>query len=389
MSKINESNVNDKNFEGGLNMSSMAENRRKIKMGFKNQFTKVLIVSVLIMGFFITNQTSLAKYDSQWASQQGDFWDTQKWVAGDFNGDKKTDIACICGYNGKPNVFVHLSTGSKFIYDNPEWASQQEDLWSTKKWVTGDFDGDKKTDLACIYGNNGKAEARVHLSTGESFANAAQWASPPWGFWGTQKWVAGDFDGDKDTDLACVLGQNGKKTDIRVSLSTGNNFAYDKPQWVSQQGDFYNTQKWVSGDFDGDGKTDLACIYGNDKTDIQVYLSSGSSFAYDNQAWARQKRAIWDTQIWFTGDFDGDQKTDLACIYDNKGKADVLVHLSTGKSFANAAQWANQQGGLWDTQKWIAGDFNGDGKTDLACIYGVNDKTDIQVHLSTGSNFNY
>ena len=49
--------------------------------------------------------------------------------------------------------------------------------------------------------------------------------------------------------------------------------------------------------------------------------------------------------------------------------------------------WAYQQGGFWDSQKWVSGDFNGDGKDDLANVFNNAGGANIDVHLSSGSNF--
>jgi hypothetical protein len=42
-------------------------------------------------------------------------------------------------------------------------------------------------------------------------------------------------------------------------------------------------------------------------------------------------------------------------------------------------RWATQQGGFWDTQKWVAGDFDGDGRTDLANVFG--DPTNASIDI--------
>ena len=57
------------------------------------------------------------------------------------------------------------------------------------------------------------------------------------------------------------------------------------------------------------------------------------------------------------------------------------VHLSLGSSF-EFAPWARQDGGFWDAQKWLAGDFNGDLRHDLSNAFNDGGLASIDVHLA-------
>ena len=150
-----------------------------------------------------------------------------------------------------------------------------------------------------------------------------------------------------------------------VHLSTGSGFTIAR--WAQQQGGYWDSQKWFTGDFDGDGKTDFANLYNdNGFASIDVHRSTGTSF--ELQHWAGQQGGYWDSQKWFTGDFNGDGKTDFANLYNDNGFASIDVHRSTGTSF-ELQHWAGQQGGYWDSQKWFTGDFNGDKKVELTKIW--------------------
>jgi hypothetical protein len=43
-------------------------------------------------------------------------------------------------------------------------------------------------------------------------------------------------------------------------------------------------------------------------------------------------------------------------------------------------RWATRQGGFWDAQQWLAGDFNGDGKDDVAKAFNQGGLGSIDVH---------
>ncbi len=100
-----------------------------------------------------------------------------------------------------------------------------------------------------------------------------------------------------------------------------------------------------------------------------VNLSKGSGF--ESESSFQTFECFSDTQRWLTGDFNGDGKDDLINVYrgpDNKATA--WVHLSTGSGFESKSSF-QRFAGFWDTQRWLTRDFNGDGKDDLVNVYGA------------------
>jgi hypothetical protein len=109
----------------------------------------------------------------------------------------------------------------------------------------------------------------------------------------------------------------------------------------------------VSGDFEGNGKTNIA-IYDQTAATFYILQASGTVriVPFGNPA---------DKNIPVAGDFDGDGKTDIA-IYDQT--AGELFALESG-----GGTIAQPFGDAADVNIPLAGDFDGDGKTDIG-IYG-------------------
>ena len=202
-----------------------------------------------------------------------------------------------------------------------------------------------------------------------------RWATGQGGFWNAQKWLAGDFNGDGKDDVAKAFDQGGLGT-VDVHVSNGSSFSMQR--WATGQGWFWDAQKWVVGDFNGDGKDDVAKVFNdNGLASVDVHVSNGSSFSM--QRWATGQGGFWDAQKWVVGDFNGDGKDDLAKAFTDGGLASIDVHLSTGSGFG-MQRWATRQGGFWDAQQWLAGNFNGDGKGDLAKAFNEGGLGSVDVH---------
>jgi Subtilase family len=315
--------------------------------------------------------------NGRWANQQGGFGNEQKWLAGDFNGDGIDDLANVFNDSGKASIDVHLSNGNSFI--NERWATQQGGFWNNQKWLVGDFNGDGRDDLAKVFNESNQASIDVHLSNGSSLT-IKRWATKQGEFSNEQKWLAGDFNGDGIDDLAKVFNESNQAS-IDVYLSNGSSLRNEC--WATQQGGFSNEQKWLVGDFNGDRQADLANVFNDtDKASIDVHLSNGSSLT--NQRWATQQGGFWSEQKWLVGDFNGDRQADLANVFNDTDQATIDVHLSNGSSLRNQ-RWATQQGGFSNDQKWLVGDFNGDRQDDLANVFNDTDQATIDVHLSNNS----
>lgn len=205
----------------------------------------------------------------------------------------------------------------------------------------------------------------------------------PFGFATVSKWhesyvakqsmpLIGDFNGDQLDDVASFAQYSSHK--VFVSLSTGNSLA-NKTLWKT---DFaLGTEQADVGDFNGDGKTDLISFTHNEKRQIYVALSNGTSFETTN-LWFGLKTA--QDGIATIGDFDGDGKDDVATLQKTTGR--VFVNLSSGNTFRIQRQWSSDV--ALNAQQIVVGDFNGDHKADLGFSLSTGE---VKVSLSTGISF--
>ncbi|WP_018621515.1 FG-GAP-like repeat-containing protein [Spirosoma luteum] len=265
-------------------------------------------------------------------------------TVGDFNGDGKLDLASSSV--GNSTVSVRLNNGSGFGAATEFRVGNQPD-----PIAAGDFNGDGKLDL--VVANDRSTNVSVLLGTGSGGFGAA--TDFPIG--GNAASIAvGDFNGDGRLDLATA---NYSSKTVSVLLGTGSggfgaatNFGVDA-----------NASLIVVGDFNGDGRSDLAVTmlhFDNDPLlpdNVSVMLGDGSGGfgAATKFPVGRSPRGI------ALGDFNGDGRADLAVTIGSSNTVSVLLGTGNG-GFGAATNF-----GVDASPGSVAvGDFNGDGRSDLA-----------------------
>jgi RHS repeat-associated protein len=289
--------------------------------------------------------------DRQYDADEGKYREAE----GDFDGDGKDDIAWR--RNQWQGWNVSLGNGTTGFMYGPTTAEEYTQDYKYTQAV-GDFNGDGKIEIAWMRQN---------------------WPSWSYSYWGntsvkvlpgtcdrvydsSYKQVQGDFDGDGRDDIAWRRGYWGG---WRISYGNGLYYISDSP--IDAQAD--NDYKQCVGDFDGDGRTDIAwtrsgwgiwrIYYGKDSLG-QLNTNETRSLSTEDYSQA-------------VGDFDGDGRSDIAwrfsgeevwsIVYGNgmlgsmPGKVETQVQtISGGEDDPDINNDYNQ----------VEGDFNGDGRTDIA-----------------------
>jgi hypothetical protein len=284
-------------------------------------------------------------------------------VAGDFDGDGLSDTATFTQSGSDVLLSVQRSDRNQLL-STP--VLQTMTGWTISRMQTagGDFNGDGKADIAVAYDMGSvNWNAYVLLSTSTpgavSIDPPAAWYQYPAGYSDPShvKFLAGDFNGDGRCDIAEFYDYGAAQTKLWVHWSQANNtFTAANLQWDSGPNAwFWADSKFVAGDFTGDGRTDLAAVYAPNHT---FNGTVGSSFFFartDGTGVNGPVGAGWssaaNTWDWTlvnpqTGDYDGDGKTDLAILYGCCGPYQASVYTLTSTGTTLGAPVPRWQGGI-------------------------------------------
>ncbi len=292
---------------------------------------------------------------------------------GDFNGDGKDEFIVTSNWGIGILQWTGNSLRSIMMAPNDTWFGAWR--WDTRKnaiKARGDFNGDGKADILVI------SDWGIGILTFRGGKLVSLVAKPNGTGFGTWNWnsaedrihATGDFNGDGRADIVVsspwgigILTLRGGSLTTLVAQPGGTRIG--AWNWNSARDRIHGT-----GDFNGDGKADLLVsspwgigilTFRSGALTSLVAQPSGTRFGAWN--WnVRQDR------IRGVGDFNGDGMTDLVVT------SPWGIGILTFRGGTLASLVAKPDGTRFGAWNWnvrqdrirVVGDFNGDGKTDLA-----------------------
>jgi hypothetical protein len=286
-------------------------------------------------------------------------------VAGDFNGDNRLDLVVGDATITESLLSTLIGNGDGTFQNNISQAVPG----IVRSLAPGDFNGDGKRDIAAVL--DGINAVSIFIGHGDgSFALPVQAPtgpmslSPPY-----HKVLAGDFNGDNKLDLA-VATDNG----VAVLLGNGNGtfqpFTLVPSLFTAGPGD----ELLAVADVNGDGKQDIVKAT---QTGI-INVATGKGDGTFQQAQGFQVPSILNTQATAMGDFNGDEKLDVAFASQSSAVVTVLFGNGDG-TFKTHAEYPVPPAS--NTADFIvAADFNGDGALDFALASFGNAEVSVLVN---------
>ena len=334
-----------------------------------------------------SNYTKPSGYNME--GDTGDFHSyVYNFLTGDYNGDGLSDMLHVQGDNAV-NLWSGNGDGS-FTQIETDLSGMRGDNAAGYRYNIlggGDFNGDGRNDLLHFTDYD---EARVLISDGTgSFAATSVPIQPPPTI---AVAIFGSLHGHGSGTTTCT--GSGKsyscsKTGPKIcggkggSECTTYSSTHQHVTYKQEEGE-YAKYKFVLGDYNGDGLTDI--FQPVNETSVVIHFSNGDgTFTQSSNA---LPSADYDAKgeeeyRYLPGDFNGDGLTDLFHIKDITSQSRVWLSKGNGEF---------ELGGVIEVDFEIEGDFeiddqiriidlNGDGRTDLLV---TKSETELQEWLSLG-----
>jgi len=285
-------------------------------------------------------------------------------IAGDFNGDGKTDLALLISANLTASSVTTLLGNGDGTFAAP-LSSTAFNQGITGGDVTGagllaaDFNGDGKLDLAVMGACVNNCGTTILLGNGDGTFKVGPNPGATQSFTSI---ATGDFNGDGIPDL--LSDANGGT----VYLGKGDGTFI---QWSTLLSETTGPGSALVADFNGDGVLDLAIT---DDFGVEIFLGKGDgTFAKTSGSPITVSSPLG---FLVAGDFNHDGKLDIAGLESYYGQIALLAGGGDGTfTLAPAGPVLSMPG--YGTYAMVAADFNEDGVPDLALLNGDSNTASI------------
>jgi len=290
-------------------------------------------------------------------------------VLADINGDGHPDV--VFSSQSSLDIYVMLGNGDGTL-QAPNTITIEgcgADLEPIHEILAGDFNSDGRADLVVSDGNS----LCLLLNAGDgAFASGQTIMTGLGGSFSPNALAVGDFNGDGKLDIVAVVDASSDvPSNVTVLLGRGDGTfsslnVFNLPSFVG-------AVSLATGDFNGDGLLDFvvatsSLTFQSEPTDVYVALGKGNGSFSSPIATAA---GTFGGNLLLAGDFNGDGKTDIVI---QLLTVNPSIMLSNGDgTFRFSSDAPETIGGA------VAVDLNGDGTPDLAVSY-----LDLEVATGVG-----
>ena len=315
-------------------------------------------------GLYANAPVSLATPDSQYGACNSE--------AGDLNGDGKPEIVSFNCQQNTITIYVNSGDGTfaTGVYYNSN-SDQDQDLYDG---TIADVNGDGNNDI--VAANDDAGDVSVFLGHGDGSVTVEPSSYAVGGYSWNAPLIA-DFNGDGIADVvesddwySLVYLQGYGDATFRAAPTYALPNSFDQDAW---------SYSVASGDFNGDGIPDVVVgqVRNNGSTGVVVYLGKGDGTFYPGDSYGYSPSMSFVA----VGDFNGDGKLDIAAI----DPADDVLQIFLGNgdgTFSIGGTYPTSSSGNPAAQELVVGDFNKDGTLDIA-VANAN-SGDVGVLLGNG-----
>jgi hypothetical protein len=298
-------------------------------------------------------------------------------VAADFNADGNIDLATANVADNTLSILLGNGTGT--FESHVDYATDASPVWMT----LGDFNGDNKLDLASS--NTGAYTMSVLLGNGDgTFEDHADYAT----FANPISVSAADLNGDGKLDLFLSgLGAGEVPGGFSVLLGNGNGTFQPHVDYLLDGA----VESSLTGDFDGDGKLDLAAEITRPAGQVQILLGNGDG----TYGTAMSFTTGYDPSTLAAGDFDGDGRLD-AVTTNRDNTLSVLLQSPVVSLSTSNLKFGTQEVGVTSEAQTVTVTNTGSATLSIASILASGDfsqsntcDTDVDAGASCSINVTF